>query len=244
MDLSIKPLLKNNNDDNKINPNLPKPPFRMYVVGKSGFYKSNMIAYMLKNFGYLKLFKDRIFLISPTALGLDKTFEGIIPEENILDTDDKDEINEIIKTIFDVAKEENVEKKPSKLDKYFGDKKKKKKKKHFLLILDDVADVCRDLKNLYKVILKARHVNLSLIISCQTYRSLEKKARTQLSDITIGQANIKDLHELFDEFITNMSFNEFLDKYNYCFDDNIHNFLYLKLKDKNPIRKCFIEILK
>ncbi len=146
---------------------IPKHPFRCYIVGASGSGKTNLLLNLLTRDGYYKDYFDRLFVISPTALGLDKSYielERKTKYENGKDLLYFECKEEVLKHILGVQEDE-------------------KKKHKTLVIFDDIVSYgrfCRS-NELLQFSVMGRHYNISMFILSQAFHLIPKSVRLNMS---------------------------------------------------------------
>ena len=134
---------------------IPSHPFRTYIIGASGSGKTNLLLNLLTRDGYYKDYFDRVFVISPTALNLDKSYQELEKKtkyENGKNLFYFDCDTEVLKSILDLQEEE-------------------KKQNKVLVIMDDVASYtkfCRS-PELLKFSVMSRHYNCSCFLLSQAF---------------------------------------------------------------------------
>lgn len=197
--------------------NLPKPPFRMMIVGPSGSGKTQLIMNMLMNqdFYWMKdePFFSKIYIMSPTVLA-DPIWKALKKNKQIFER----------VTITDQFE-------TSTLDEMLNSDDRSPK----LLIIDDFA---AHLKMTDKTILncffRSRHVNCSVILVSQNYKSIPKPCRLNASDIFLfnftSQKELKLIEEeLATKDIQGDDFVQFLkdmlqEPYSFIWKDRQGNF--------------------
>lgn len=148
----------------QLNPLLPKPPFRMALVGSSNSGKTTFLCNLFRKQFYGSFWrKEHIFVFSPTA-SLDDKLKACIPAHKgqFYEAFDPAVIDEIYTTQHEIYGEYGA----TKLD-------------HILIILDDMlgTDAMAANSILTKYIFKTRHYNVSLIYSVQKYTGLPRIMR-------------------------------------------------------------------
>jgi septin family protein len=166
----------------KIDPNLPNVPFRMLLVGSSGSGKTTLLVNLFREEFYGKVFKkNHIIIFSPTAR-LDPKLEQI-GAKNVYDCYNVD----ILKYIMD----RQIAISEGKIDPETGKKKKGRKLDNILIIFDDclgMNGVFDSHSMLNKMIIKARHYKISIIISTQKLSGVGRTIRLNMSAIFIFRA--------------------------------------------------------
>jgi len=165
-----------------LSPALPKPPFRIHINGVSGNGKTNLIFNFLVKFyrdqkDGKTLFTGGIIICSPSVMtdpafaAIAELFEDMIAEgrfQMMLEVDD-DAIDQAVSD-------------------FNNDEPK-------LLIIDDnAADATIRKPRFIKSFLRARHNNVSIIITSQMYRLIHKALRLNMSNSMFY--NVMNDHEL------------------------------------------------
>jgi len=261
-------------DDNK--PSFPHQIFQPYcrvaLTGASGCGKSNAFINLFEKM-YPHL--DKTYVISPTISNDAKQRKAFLDRENVMVFDDPSEalVKQIQEDAQRIHERYNasikVKKAWDKWRKNDWDEKKLTGSEMALLdsIMWDIENImwkhnrrpnlllfCDDLqgtpvlrgKALEALTIKARHHNVNLFITCQTFKGISPNIRRNLSGFmvfrTIDGTLLKDI---FQETMGMWkSYDDFMNKYEYATSDNKHEFLYLDMNDKdNGIRKNFNEVI-
>jgi hypothetical protein len=239
----------------KIDPNLPEVPFRILLVGSSKSGKSTLLVNLLRDEFYGKVFKKKyIIVFSPTAC-LDPKIKQI-GAGNVYDTFNPAILEYVMERQIAIAEgrddEPAIEYKdirddPNPLNK---PKKKKKHMENILIIFDDclgMRGVFDSNSMLNKMIIKARHYNISVIISTQKLSGVGRTIRLNMSAVFIFRAlNGNEIDEILDEFSSKAH-----RKHNYLLLteyiwDKPYEFLYCKFDERDRAkvyRKGFYEVL-
>lgn len=190
----------------KINPELPKPPFRWILVGSSGSGKTNLIKNILfeKKWGYVKYF-DEIYVFSGSKDDLEE-YKGYANKLNLQNKmgfyqkfDDAG-----IKKICDEVEEDN-------------NSIRIKNPVRCLFVMDD--QICNNVSSISKlnsideIMIRGRHAHISCIVSTQKYTALNQNIRKlNASAITIfQQTNRQDLESVAKDHSDLMNPNELLE---------------------------------
>lgn len=205
---SSDPLLLNNNSC-------------VYILsGRKGAGKSTLCMNLLQSkLAYKKRFEN-IFLISPTARS-DAKLKKLVNE---LEEDNK---------FYDTFSEELVE---SILDQIKTDNEEHEKKNRHLIILDDcVLDLSKKRSSiLNKLVITARHNNITLLILSQKYNAIPTLIRANADLITFfNSLNKKEIETLRDDI--NVSQDLFKHVYNIACMKEERGFLHINLL-ANPIK--------
>jgi len=171
---------------------LPKLPFRALLVACSHSGKTLTIGNMLarKEFGYKKIFKENVFLFSPTYELGDPSMHGVdIDEDRVF----KDFDQVVITEIMDDQKA---------AIKRYG----KSKAPHVLLVFDDlIAHMPQNKQSLLiKLFFSARHWKISLILTTQSYKHTPKAVRLNSSHMMIFRCNNKEKGQIGEEQVVDL----------------------------------------
>ena len=143
-----------------------------------------------------------IFVVCPTEYVNKFYFKsGIVKKENIFSQWSEDWTEKLIERMTKLTAEAN---------------EKKTKRKEVLLILDDLnSDVnFRQLKTLNKLYSRSRHIGVSLITNVQYLHTLAPLQRNNCDFFLCGQMNTHSIEILYKEYISKLTYREFLDIYN------------------------------
>lgn len=193
-DLSVKPLIKkrDNSDYSFIPAPLPKPPFRMLVVGASGSGKTNLIMNLITRFltrqNGESVF-DEIYCFAASAIQ-DQAFQAL-QSQNVKDKVylsnelETDIINQLINS---------------------------EDKKTRLIYIDDFAGQMASVKSeqneiLYNLWFRSRHSGTSLIFSSQYYYSVPIALRTNSSHLCLFKPQSKREESLIKAELQTKDFN-------------------------------------
>jgi hypothetical protein len=191
---------------------IPKHPFRMYIVGCSGSGKTNLTIWLLTKKDYYKQYFDKIFIISPTAGKLDKTYDVLKDEDY---TDGKDMLFlpveiEALQIILDLQEQ--------------NDKKDK-----VLVIMDDCISFGKFMRSneLLQFAIMSRHFNISVMLLSQAYHAVPKSIRINMSCIIYFKGSNKE-NKIICEDTTPAGFNErgYMEKINEA-TENPYDFLFV-----------------
>ena len=102
-----------------------------------------------------------------------------------------------------------------------SDEEEEKELEYSCIIIDDMADALKDAnicRQLNKMIIKARHIMCSFIITLQSYYYMPKILRKQLNYITIFKPkNVEEWNTISNELL-NVNKDDALTLFNYIFD--------------------------
>jgi hypothetical protein len=224
IDLNIYPIKDDSNDGYKlktpVHPNLPdlERNFVMALIAPRSSGKTTLYTNLLLNPNFFNAPENipSVYIFSPT-INNDFTAKHIREyyKNSIYDRYDDNVIKDIIT-----------------FQKSFPDDERPKA----LIVLDD--SVGYKTNYLDSLITRARHWNVSVLVSVQATRHMAKVARSNVTDICLWKTyNKKEWEALYEEFGSLLgSKQRFQRIYNYATNQKYH-FLYIKL-DANPVR-CF-----
>jgi polyhydroxyalkanoate synthesis regulator phasin len=195
----------------------------VYIIsGRKGVGKTTMCMNLLQSkLAYKKRFEN-IFMISPTGRS-DAKLKKLVDE---LEEDGK---------FFDTFSDELIE---NILDQIKADNEEHEKKNRHLIILDDcVLDLSKKRASiLNKLVITARHNNITLLILTQKYNAIPTIIRANSDLISFFNSfNKKEIETLQDDI--NIDKEIFKDVYNQaCMDaEGGHSFLHINLL-ANPVK--------
>jgi hypothetical protein len=108
-----------------------------------------------------------------------------------------------------------------------------------LIVLDDLASD-KLLKNteFTQLVYLSRHFNVSMIVCTQAYHAIPKPIRLQMDLTTYFKiGSLKELETLYAENAQGLRYNEWISKYNSCFD---RDYSYMSINTYNPPGYKFI----
>lgn len=233
-DLDIIPLTETNSSENSpfdyLEEPLPRPPFRMLVVGPSASGKSNLILNLITRFLLTEDKSDSIFskiyVFSPSAL-IDKSFTIFVrnpifnnPEKTIIkNTLDYDLIQEIINRPYD---DEQI---LTYIDDFAADKK----------ALQDAV--------LHDLFFRSRHNNISVIITTQYYHQIPIMERNNVNYLALFEITKPSDLSLVSRELATSTFHDDLfpkamkiategGKYHFLFIDRVRNQFFRDFKQR------------
>ena len=176
---------------------IPKHPFRLMLVGRSGSGKSmNLVNLMTRPHMYGRTKKDNpkshyfdlIFLFSPTAEGGDDLVDHLeLPENRIVTNQSKfaPVLNHILQTQKGLIEKGGLLKSPK-----------------ICLIFDDCQSAERFLKSedFVKIFIAGRHYNISVICCGQSWTKFSRVTRLNASNIMLYPSSGSEVDLLCDEF--------------------------------------------
>jgi hypothetical protein len=208
---------------------LPKLPFRTLLVACSHSGKTLVIGNLLarKEFGYRRIFKENIFLFSPTYELGDPSMHGVeLDEDRVFKDFDEAAIQEIMEDQKDIIKRYGKTKAP-----------------HVLLVFDDLIAHMPQAKQslLVKLFFSARHWKISLILTTQSYKHTPKAVRLNCSHMMIFKCNNKERNQIAEEQVVDVpvfiAVYEMATKepYSFLYIDNtkqVRERFYIKFEDR------------
>lgn len=191
--IDVYPSLRNFKDTklNKITEEVPKPPFRIIIVGSSGSGKSNLIKCMLfsKKFGYCRYFNE-IYVFSGSKDDVEE-FRGYASKNSMQDKvavyqqfDDA-----AVKKICDEIEVENNGirvKNPTRVLFVYDDQ-----------LVNGISNISK-MNSVDECFIRARHFHVSTIISTQKYTSLNQNLRKLNASavIVFAETNRSDMEQI------------------------------------------------
>ena len=178
-------------------------------LGKAGSGKTSLMTSFLKTPELFYRVYHNIYLFMPPnsrASLKDNFFDKRIPEEQIYDTFDYENLDEVFNIIQSNADENYLS----------------------LIIFDDVQKYLKDnaiQKLLLNIINNRRHLKTSLFFCCQNYISIPRMIRQGLTDLFVFKINKTEMENIFLE-----QFEQYKDDFTkimkLCYNEP-HNFLYI-----------------
>lgn len=191
---------------------IPIHPFRLYIVGASQSGKSNLMLFLLSKDNYYKKYFDKIFIISPTAKKLDKTYD-------ILDDDyNNDNLmyfpcdKNVLETILEIQEENE-------------------KKDKVLCVFDDCISFQKFMRSdqLLQFAIMSRHYNISIFLLSQAYHSVPKPIRMNMSALVYFKGSNKEQEIIYEDYCPpRYNKKQFLEKINDA-TEKPYSFLYIDL---------------
>lgn len=210
---------------------IPQHCFRSYIIGASQSGKTNYMLNLLIRPRYYLNYFDRIFVISPTALDLDKSYQELEKKTKYEKGKDLFFFNcdtEVLKTILDVQTEENKEKK-------------------VLVILDDIVSYKKfcNSNELLQFAVMSRHYNISMFILSQAFHLIPKSIRLNMSNVVYFKGADIETEKLCEQYtpagMRKKDFKELVEK---CTEEP-YSFLFIDLKismhDRAPRYRCGLD---
>ena len=178
-------------------------------LGKSGQGKTSLMTAFLKTEELFYRVYHNIYLFMPPnsrASLKDNFFDKRIPEEQIYDTLDYENLDEVFNIIQSNADENYLS----------------------LIIFDDVQKYLKDnaiQKLLLNIINNRRHLKTSLFFCCQNYITIPRTIRQGLTDLFIFKINKTEMENIFNEQVEQFKDN-FMNIMKNVYNEP-HNFLYI-----------------
>lgn len=222
----------------KLDKELPSPPFYLVLQGSVGSGKSSLLYSLIKAYQSKKFF-DVIYIwnrVSDSDSAWEK-FETDKTAIEIFHHYHDNDVFEIIENIDKVQKNRRAKKKPPL---------------SILMVFDDMAysNISRKGKPsaLDEVVINRRHYNISLIITSQTYKALNQNMRTNnLSHLILLRANLRDLRNIAEEHNAGMvEEEEFIQMYQKVKEGDKYGFLVVdyQAEPSKIFKKNFKEIIQ
>lgn len=238
--LTIQPIIKEEQDYMEINEFLPRIPFSLLNCGTRGAGKSVLTLNMLE---WYKDYFDKIFIFSPT-IELDYKYKITLEK---LDIEYKvgtniffDYEEEVFRNILNKIKVFNK-------DKPFSEKAK------ILMIFDDIITLLPKNKKktiFNRLILNNRHYNISTIINSQSFKLLDSNFRKVASQIVLFKTDntleldnyIKELSGMLGGGTLAESRRRFFRAFRFATSEP-HSFLFINYHHPNVLFKNFDEAI-
>jgi len=174
---------------------LPNVRFFGLLVGKTGCGKTNLLINLLLNpeFGYDKIFKGENMYIFSGSLNSDEKIKKLIevkeiPDENLYDAVDDDELNRL----YDKLEEQYMERKQEDLPVEYP-----------LILLDDLSFTGgfhgKKFNALVRFAQNSRKLGISVLVTTQYYSQILPAIRANISFAILYQCSQKNLEQIVDE---------------------------------------------
>lgn len=189
------------------------------IIGRPQSGKTSFLYSLFKSKKLMKGLYNHIFLFQPQKSRnsmKDPLFEKGIPEERKFDELNFENLDHVINNLHDGC---NV------------------------IIFDDMTAYLKDTdiqKKLLEMTLNRRHMHLSLIFLCQTYKSVPPQIRKVFNNLIIFKCSVNEMKDIFDELIESRK-NEMMDIMKLVYDKP-HQYLFVHL-DSQRMFKDFDELL-
>lgn len=189
------------------------------IIGKPQSGKTSFLYSLFKSKKLMRNVYDRIFLFQPQKSRnsmKDGIFEKGIPDDRK----------------FDELTDENLENVLSNLHEGCN-----------VIIFDDMTAYLKDneiQKKLKEMVMNRRHMHLSLIFLCQTFKSVPKEIRKLYNNLIVFKCSIDEMKDIFEELVEGRK-NEMLDIMKLVYDKP-HQYLFINL-DSQRMFKDFDELI-
>ena len=213
---------------------IPKFPFSIYLCGRSGSGKTNLMMNLMTRKEFYKNYFHYIIVYSPTANVGDDLYKHLkLPSENIKNDFTSQDLEQLIATRKEMIKDKGIE--------WVG------KNSRVLIILDDVIADRNFLMSptSLKMFCLLRHYLVSVIVMSQSYTKIPRALRLNVNATMIFPSTQSEIEVLLDEVtpsgIKKRSFEKMID---YATDGQ-YDFLYINnhAKPGERIRKNLDEII-
>ena len=168
------------------------------VTAKRASGKSQLIRYIVEQ---ERDKFEKIFVVCPTEK-INNFYSEIVEPNCIFDEWSEEWAEDLIKQMTEINSKRNED---------------RKERKNVLILLDDcMADFCfsqsKALKKLYQ---RGRHINISVLATCQYIYNLPPPARNNTDFCIVGQMNRQSVQLLADEYLSGgLAKEEFVNLYN------------------------------
>ena len=174
--------------------------------GSGGSGKTNLMNNLFKQPKYYKKKFHNIYYFCPAS-----SFSSII--KHVFEKHDKIYHELTVEILEDIYNELNNIKEEGQIE-------------YSCIIIDDFANKLKDndiIKQLNKMIIKARHISTSFIFLIQNFYYMPKIIREQLTYVILFKTkNIEEWHKISKELI-NLNNEESLELFNYCFNEKYNH---------------------
>ena len=235
------------------NQNISRRNGMVYLMtGSGGSGKSNLLLNMFKDKDMYKKKFNNIYYFTPQASFNSVKNHPFAKHDKVFHDLNIATLQEVYDELVSIKDEATKKPEPkeknnfAEVEEEVEEKEEPKEIEYSCIILDDYADVLKSIdiqKYLNKMIIKARHICCSFIITLQAYSYMPKILRKQITYITIFKPkNIEEWNSIADEVLA-VKKDDALIIYDYVFDkqynhldiDTTNNKLYrnfdlLKLK--------------
>lgn len=197
---------------------IPDHMFRWYICGPSQSGKSHFMYYLLIK--YYKLYFDHIYIFSPT-FDMDKSaemFRAVFDEKKILRETYSHHYDLDLNVINDILLKQQKE---VNLHGIYRAKK-------VLIIIDDLI-TSKLIKSplLQTLFFRGRHYSISLMISSQSYMSLPRPLRLNLTAISLFAPNRTEISRFAQEQESSLIDSKKLEKITKLVTTKRYNFIYI-----------------
>jgi hypothetical protein len=171
------------------------------LTGSGGSGKTNLLLNLFKSKDLYKKKFNNIYYFCPESSFLSLKDHPFKKHDKIYHELTVENLEEVYNELNEIKKDDNIE--------------------YSCVIIDDFADSLKDnniIRQLNKMLIKARHLCCGYIFTLQTYYYFPKTLRKQITYISIFKPkNIEEWNSLAKELF-NINADDALMIYNYCFD--------------------------
>ena len=208
------------------NPNISRRNGMVYcLTGSGGSGKTSLLLNMFKNKLLYKKKFHNLYYFCPSSSFLSVKSHPFEKHDKVYHELTTSKLNEIYNELV-AYKKDSLEKKEKKgnsfNDEEFEEESEEELEiKYSCMIIDDFADQLKNLdivNQLSKMLIKARHLNLSFIFTLQSFLYFPKLLRKQLTFITIFKPKNYQEYESIACEMFNVNKQDALTLYNYVFD--------------------------
>ena len=172
------------------------------LTGSGGSGKTNLLLNLFKSKDLYKKKFNNLYYFCPESSFLSLSNHPFKKHDKIYHELTTSNLEEVYNELNEIKQDENIE--------------------YSCVIIDDFADVLKDkniIKQLNKMLIKARHLCCGYIFTLQTYYYFPKQLRKQITYISIFKPkNLEEWNSLARELF-NINTDDALTIYNYCFNE-------------------------
>lgn len=222
----------------KLEKELPKPPFFIIIQGSVGSGKTSLLYSLIKNYQNNNFF-DVIYFYNRVS-DSDKVWMDFENKKTGVDLFHNYNDSKLLELINEIDSVQTMR------------RAKNKRPLNILFVFDDMAysNIVRRNKStaLDQLVINRRHYNISLIITSQTYKALNQNLRTNnLSHFILIRANLKDLKNIAEDHNAGMvDIDDFITMYKTVKEGGKYDFLVVDYQDEPTkiFKKNFNEIIQ
>ena len=176
------------------------------IIGSGGSGKSNLLNNLFKQTKYYKKKFHNIYYFCPSSSFCSIEKHPFEKHDKIFHELTVEILEDIYNELINIKEEGQIE--------------------YSCIIIDDFANKLKDndiIKQLNKMIIKARHISCSFIFLIQNFYYMPKIIREQLTYVILFKTkNIEEWHKISKELI-NLNNEESLELFNYCFNEKYNH---------------------